>query len=279
MPKIFLCKTVEAHTIKVASELLANNLKNGCFEITEDSVSLCMWDQTQTTMIDLELLAEKFNIYKFNMKNTKKLCIGLTLNHLHKMLRSIKKKDCLELYIDSECSNKLYIKKIPKENTRIVSSAINIKSIQNIESEKPTGYGKPVIVQSSEFQKMCKDLSFIESPNIRIVSKPFSLDFEASADGIMSTVITLGENYTEEDGIDNQEQTKIGTFSPVSLFKISKISGLSKSMQIYTGSDDLPYLFRSDIESLGKISIYIKSLELIEKHKKNCTEDDEDEDD
>ena len=36
-------------------------------------------------------------------------------------------------------------------------------------------------------------------------------------------------------------------------------------MQIFPGSNELPLLFRSSVGSLGKISVYIKSKELLDK--------------
>ena len=153
MPR-FKCKTGEAYQVKVLAELLTNNLKSGCFDITEDGISLCMFDQPRKTLVDLNLQAENFSVYKF--KSDKKYSLGLNLNHFHKMLKSIKKKDSLQLFIDSERPNELGIKTIPKENTRITTSGIKIQNIQNVDAEVPIGYGKPVIVASTDFQKMCK---------------------------------------------------------------------------------------------------------------------------
>ena len=51
------------------------------------------------------------------------------------MLKSIKKKDSLQLFIDTSCTNELGIKTIPKENTRITTSGIKIQNIQNLTYE------------------------------------------------------------------------------------------------------------------------------------------------
>ena len=90
MPVLFKCKTGEAYYIKVLAELLTNNLKTGCFEVSEKSISLRMFDHHRKTMVDLELLAENFSVYKYKLENN--FCLGLNLNHFHKMLKSIKKK-------------------------------------------------------------------------------------------------------------------------------------------------------------------------------------------
>lgn len=277
MPITFKAKTGEAYHIKVLAELLTNNLKTGCFEVSEDKISLCMFDHHRKTMVDMELLSENFSVYRF--KTDKKFCLGLNLNHFHKMLKSIKKKDSLQLFIHSENPNELGIKTIPKENTRITTSGIKIQTIQNLDIESPQGYGKPVIVPSSEFQKMCKDLSSIGSTNITVISKNFHIEFIADADGILKRKVTFGENEDsdEDDHIDEQTEYQ-ATFSTDQLARITKLAGLNNTMQIFPACNKLPLLFRSNVGSLGKISIYIKSKELVEQESYNIHSDEEDSD-
>ena len=85
-------------------------------------------------MIDLFLDAENFSIYKF--KSDHSLYLGINLSHFHKMLRSIKKKDSLILFIKEDAPNNLGIKVIPKENNRITTSYIKVQSIQNLDRIK-----------------------------------------------------------------------------------------------------------------------------------------------
>lgn len=272
MSVLFKCKTGEAYYIKVLAELLTNNIKTGCFEVNDEGITLRMFDHPRKTLVDLYLLSENFSYYRF--KKEKKMCIGLNLNHFHKMLKSIKKKDSLQLFIDKEYENELGIKTIPKENTRITTSGIKIQNIQSIEIEAPSGYGKPVIVPSTEFQKMCKDLSSIGSNNIKVVARDFHIEFIADADGILKRKVTFGENEEEdmdEFSTDKKNEYK-ATFSTDQLVRITKLAGLSSTMQIFPASKDLPLLFKSSIGSLGKISIFVKSKELVEQENL-CLED------
>jgi len=265
MPVTFKCKTGEAYQIKILGELLTNNLKHGCFDVNEDGITLRMFDQPRKTLVDMNLQSENFSLYKF--KSEEKFCLGLNLNHFHKMLKNIKKKDSLQLFISSENPNELGIKTIPKENTRVTTSGIKIQNIQYVDADIPVGYGKPVIVPSPDFQKMCKELSSIGSTNIRVKAKGFHIDFIADADGILKRKVRLGESddSDDEDIIHNTFTSYDATFTTDQFTRINKISGLGSTMQIFTGSNDLPLLFRSCIGSLGKISIYIKSKELVDK--------------
>ena len=260
----FKCKTGEGYHIKVLAELLTNNLKTGCFEVYDDGIKLCMFDHHRKTLVDLDLKAENFSLYK--IKSSDKFCLGLNLNHFHKMLKSIKKKDSLQLFIDSDSPNELGIKTIPKENTRVTTSGIKIQNIQNLDIEAPTGYSRPIIVPSTEFQKMCKDLSSIGSTNIKVVTKNLHIEFIADADGILKRKVVFGEEEVSDGSTSDSEdkQEYYATFTTDQLSRITKLAGLSSTMQIFPATNKLPLLFRSSVGSLGKISIYVKSKELVE---------------
>lgn len=264
MTTTFKCKTGEAYYIKVLAELLTNNLKTGCFEVCNDGIKLRMFDHYRKTLVDLDLLAENFSLYKF--KYNEKFFLGLNLNHFHKMLKSVKKKDSLQLFINTEIPTELGIKTIPRENTRITTSGIKIQTIQNLDIDCPQGYGKPVIVLSAEFQKMCKDLSSIGSSNIKVIAKNFHIEFIADADGILKRKVVFGEdeNYDGEDSDGEDSVEYRATFATDQLSRITKLAGLSSTMQIFPATSNLPLLFKSNVGSLGKIAIYIKSKELLD---------------
>jgi proliferating cell nuclear antigen PCNA len=273
MTILFKCKTGEAYHIKVLAELLTNNLKTGCFEVNDMGIYLKMFDHHRKTLVELSLLAENFSFYKF--KSESKIYMGLNLNHFHKMLKSIKKKDSLQLFIDSCNQNELSIKTIPKENTRITTSGIKIQNIQNLEIDIPQGYGKPVIVPSAEFQKMCKDLSSIGSINIKVVARDFHIEFIADADGILKRKVVFGENDEDDPDDSDNKISYQATFATDQLSRITKLSGLSNTMQIFPASKNLPLLFRTCVGSLGKMSIFVKSKELVEQEQNAYdTEDD-----
>lgn len=262
MPITFKAKTGEAYHIKILAELLTNNLKTGCFEVNEEGIFLKMMDHHRKTLIDLDLRSENFSLYKFKLKEN--LFLGLNLNHFHKMLRSIKKKDKLELYIDDAEPKDLAIKAIPKENTRITTSCVKILNVQHIDIDIPGGYGKPIIVLSSEFQKMIKDM-FSIGKVIQVASKNFKIKFTCDAGDILKRSVEFGE---DDDDSDDDEEDKDNceeyrqTFATEQLVQITKIAGLGSTIQIFP-SPGLPLLFRSSVGSLGKISIYIKSNEQI----------------
>jgi proliferating cell nuclear antigen PCNA len=274
MTVIFKAKTHCAYTIKILAELLQNNIKTACFEIDESGVKLCMMDHHRTILIQVSLESENFTLYKFKCKD--KLFLGINLNHFHKMLKSIKKKDSMQLFINDNAPNDLGIKVIPKENNRITTSFVTIQEIQTIDIDIPEGYGKPIIVPSSEYQKMCKDMAHIGSM-INVVARNFHIKFRCNAGGVMKRHVEFGEmgDSDDEEEKDNNIIEYNQDFDTEQLSRITKMAGLSTNMQIYPKKGK-PLLFKSSIGSLGKISIYIKSKDLIEKENNILESDDDD---
>lgn len=254
MSIIFKCKTDEAYNIKVLAELLSNNLKTGCFEVCDEGIYLRMTDNLKKTLVDLYLDSENFSIFEYNYGE--KLSLGLNLNHFHKMLKSVKKKDSLEMYITDEDINQLFIKTIPKEKTRVTTSGIKIQNIQIIDTEIPINSSKPINIISTDFQKMCKELTSIGSNEINISTYTYSIDFSANADDILKRSVRLGE-YCEDDNT----KTYTSTFYTDQFSRINKLAGLSSVLQIYPGNKETPLTFKSRVGNLGNITVYIKSIE------------------
>lgn len=274
MPNAFKAETGDAYHVKVLAEILANNLKTGYFLISQNGITLRMMDEPRTTLINLGLDAENFTSYKFKPKKNS-IHAGLNMNHLHKMLKTIKKKDTIQLIIDQKDMNELIIRTIPKETgARITCSYIKIQETQNLEIDLPEGHNKPIIVLSSEFQKMCKD-TLNMSTTVIVEAKNSHIKFTCDAEGVMKRTVEFGDIESDDDDEDDEDETEYyrQEFSSEHLSRITKIAGLSSTIQIFPSKSDL--LFKSNVGDLGKIAIYIKSKEQIEKEKMAGNESDD----
>ena len=278
MTILFKAKTHDAYTIKILAELLQNNLKTACFEVDSKGIKLCMVNHHKTILIKLFMESDNFTVYKFKAKE--KLFLGINLNHFHKMLKSIKKKDSMVLFIKDNAPTDLGIKVIPKENNRVTTSKIKIQGIQNIDINSPTGYGKPIIISSVDYQKMTKCMSQICNIT-NVTAKNFHIKFGCDDGGVIVREVDFGETGDSdvESDNDDDEIEYNQKFDTEKLSRISKMSGLGANMQIFPCQNE-PLLFKSIIGSLGKISIYIKSRDTIEKEKHTeCSDDREDDED
>jgi len=273
MTIIFKAKTREGYVLKVLAELLQNNIKTACFEVDERGIRLRMMDHHRTILVDLELDGDSFSVYKFRSSET--LFLGINLSHLHEMLKSIKKRDSIQLFIDDSSPTDLGIKVIPKENNRVTTSFVKIQNIQNLDIDLPENYSKPVIVPSGEFQKMCKGLTHISNLT-HIIAKGFLIRFSSDAGGVMKRSTEFGETEDSDDDDeeekDDDEPEYSEDFDTEQLTRITKLAGLSSTMQIYPKSEN-PLLFRSTVGSLGKISIYLKSKSIQEAESRSVETD------
>lgn len=264
MTIIYKAKTHCAYIFKILAELLHNNLKTACFNVDETGIRLCMINNHKTVLINFTLESDNFTLYKFKSKNS--MPIGINLSHFHQMLKSIKKKDSIKLFINDLSPNDLGIQVIPRENNRKTTSFIKIQTLQTLDIDIPVGYGKPIIVPSSDFQKMIKEMKIADT--ITVIAKNFHITFKSNAGGIFKRQSEFGETGDSDDEDENEDdgdtEEYCKEFDTEHLSRITKISGLGTTMQVYA-KDGLPLLFKSSVGTLGKISIYIKSHDLMDK--------------
>lgn len=251
---LFFLRTQEGHCFKVLSELLQNNMKNICWDLSEKGITMQMMDLQKHILFDMKMFAENFQVFKYNFAEKNKQ-IGLVLNYLFKMVKSMKKKDTIELFIKKDDEGTLGIRIIPKDKNKVTTSYIKIHIIQNIIIDSPSGYTKPILVQTNDFQKMCKDMNMIGN-EINIGYGQTYLKFNCIMDNIFSKEIIFGE-------VENEEILFNDNFDIEQLLKIIKISGLNKNLQIYF-NNNLPLYLKINILELGTLGIYIKSKKQIE---------------
>lgn len=262
----FHCKTHDAYILKNLIELLQNNIKIGCFEISKTGIKLRMMDANRRLLFDVNMDAIKFHNYVFN-HDLPILYLGINLNHLNKLLRSIKKKDSLHLFITEQDTTNLGIEIIPKDKSPpVTTSFIKIQNIQNLEIMLPEGYDNHLLISSSGFSKMCKDMITI-STVMMINIFNHHVRFSCNVGNIYSREIALGETDLEEPDTTVMYMDEFDTeiFS-----RITKISGLHPNMYIHF-STVLPIFLRSNIGNLGEISIFIKTKKQILSENSNNT--------
>jgi proliferating cell nuclear antigen PCNA len=252
----FFCKTSEGYIVKTLAELLQNNIKNGCFLLSRKGIILRMTDSNKKILIDIDMQADNFTQYKYKSNNT--MSIGLNFSHFYKMVKNIKKKDSVVLFIEEDKQNELGIRVIPKEKNRVTTSFVKIQNLQSLDIELPDGYSNSIIIPSNEYIKMIKDLNNIGGNSINISSNNNVIKFSCNSNGVYSRDIMFGEN---ED--DDEKENISQDFETEQLSRISKVAGLSTQIQIYQ-SPNLPILFKSNVGNLGKIFVYLKDKTLHE---------------
>lgn len=266
---LFECRTNNAYVIKVLMELLQTLVKTACFEIDEKGIRLSMADHNcdKTILINLLLNAENFQFYDY--KSTTPLIMGVNISHLYKILKHIKKKESLSLYIEDTEPKMLSVKVYPKENTRVTTSSITIQNIQYINYELPTGYNKKsILISSSEYMKMIKEMYQI-GHTINVEYNDTYVNFKCDTGGLIKRNVEFGDiKNSTTSHLNNQ------SFNIEQLYRLNKISGLSPNLHLYL-SPTLPFHIKTDIGSLGYIYLFIKSKELQNSESCNVEQDSE----
>lgn len=262
---LFRVKSDNGHVFKMLSELIQMNMKQTYFTINEKGMFMRVTDAKMWVLFDLQLHSDNFMIYEFNHSSPIK--IGLNLKHLYKMLRSMKKKDTIEFFIDDNNVENFGIRVIPRENNRISESFIKIHEYQMIdidlpgESEGGLKYGRPINILSNDFQKQIKDLCSISS-DIRIESTPHLAKFSCMVDEVLSKQVSFGGDIHEHVNV-KEPVTYKGEFDIIQILTIIKITGLSRQIQLYC-TQHLPILLKTQVGNIGELRIYIKSKDMIE---------------
>jgi len=250
----FFLKCNDGYLFKILAELLQNNAKNVCFNFSSAGIIIKLMDDQSMILFDIILKSENFQIYKYNF-NTPEYNIGVTIKYIYSMLKSIKKKDVIELFIKNDESTFLGVKVIPKEHNKL--SILNIKThpSQRIIYDIPDNYNDPPItISSHEFQKMIKELLLINS-KINIECGDYFIKFKSIMDNIYDKEVIFGD-------YDEKQIKYSNVFDTEQLLKISKMTGISKNLLIYfkTGS---PLMLKVVNISLGEIRVYIKPSVLV----------------
>lgn len=247
---IFKCKTNSAHTIKILAEILYNNVKNICLEINKDGIKIHAVNSLRSILLDVELNADNFNLYKYKLSET--LYVGICASHLYKMLKSIKKKDSLCLFISEEKRHEIGIQVTSSESERVTTSYLNITSEQICVTDFPKDYTKSSLIQSNEFSKMIKDLQTI-GKTIRVIKDNF-ITFTASIERLFKRTVAFGD----KDDFENEKFDC--TYSTELFSNINKISSFSKIVHVSVKTGN-PIFIKCDIGVLGGLKIFIKSID------------------
>lgn len=253
---IFRAKTKEAFVFKVLGEFLSSTLKFAPFKINENGITLVQTDHKREQLIDLSFKKDNFLIYKY----TKPLFFTINAMNLYKMLKNIKKKDSVTIFIEESNPDRLGISVEHQDENNKICTYLKIMHSLNVENiDLPDGYSKPLIMNSKEFQKM-KNMQSI-SKNMLLKSSTSFISFFCDGGELYTREICIGEKG--EDEVISYEQN----FLTHHITMLTKCAGLtgngSGNIYIYT-HEDLPLKINIALGNIGELHVYIKSLEMIE---------------
>ena len=255
---LFRATTREAFVIKILSELLSvANVKLATFRIDAEGIHLSQPDVNNHQLINFDLTRENFTPFRV----TRPLNFQISSTNLHRMLKSIKKKDTLTLFIkdNDDCQLGICVQ-TPDENNR-TNTNLRITYVQPKVYPEPLGYPDPTIVTNKEFQKM-KNLHNIDKKMTVSCNRPGLITFYCNNQAVYEREVVLGQHYEDEDAHDDSFEPYSQTFRTSYITNLTKCANQSGNVQIFI-NHDLPIKIKMRAGTLGDLTVLIKSDERI----------------
>ena len=266
---LFRAKTKEsdAFVIKVLGELISNVVKWAPFTVNEKGISLNQRDERNEQWIEVLLNKENFHVFKCEQP------INFLVNSMtfYKMLKTIKKKDTINIFITADDPLRLGItvEQATEKNKVTTYIKISYNRPEDIQlGNDMTSYAKPLIISSKEFQKM-KILHAI-SKEIKLFSNNGELKFLCDAGEIYSRELII--NTEDDDETDSLPNNYEQTYNTQCITQLTKCAGQSGNTVHLFIQRELPLKIRMRAGNLGEMIIYIKSKEMLELETEEETE-------
>lgn len=248
---IFQAKTTEGYCFKVLADLLQHSIKTAYYEIDHSGIYLRMSDSKQHITFDIALPCENFFLFELA---TDRLCFGIPQMHMSTMLKIVKKKDTITLFISADSPHELGICIEPRERTNVTTSYIKICQSHNVAPYVPPKTAACVIpISSGDYAKVCKEMSKL-CKTVLVASGPGRIKFATETNNIYSKEVVYGESSAPLSAPE-------GYLSKY-LSNLSKIAGLGTVIHLQHVRGMLH--IHSAIGMLGRFSVYIKSLDNVQ---------------
>lgn len=244
-------KTVQATAFKILIEALKELLTDTCIEFDENGLKVIAMDTTHIVLVHLKLDAQKFEYYKCNNR----LCIGVSMLNLHKLIKTVNSNDTLTLFMDENDMNHLGIKIENGEKNTKTTYKLTLLDLDNPRiSIDPTEFNSMITLPSSDFQKICRDMSNL-SELVEIKNINNQLIFTCKGDFCQQeTILCDNDNGVHSISSKNCNEIVQGVFKLKYLVLFTKCTNLCNTVELYL-KNDYPIIVRWSVASLGEIKL------------------------
>ena len=255
-------KTIQTNVFKTLVEALKDILTDVNLEFNEGdsnneddknkgSIKIVAMDPTQTILVHLKLDGKYFEHYVCK----KRTIVGISMLCFYKLIKTISNSnDCLSLYINNSDTNKLGIKIENSDKNSITNYKLNLMDIKYEEVNiPPQNFDNVITMPSSEFQKICRDMSNL-SEIIEIKNIQSKLIFACAGEFAEQETI-----FSENGGLtfsnENSEYEVIqGYYNLKHLVLFTKCTNLSTNVQLFM-KNDFPLIIQYKVGSLGYLKL------------------------
>lgn len=219
-------------------------------------IKIMAMDKTQTLLVNVKLMAKKFDVFKVKRKV---FDIGINLGQLSKSLKTLQKDDSLTISVNEDDKDWLVLKF--KNDKKRYESYDKIKLLDINKSKfeiPPTAFDAVIIIDTEDFHTICKDMSNIQSVmEIKCTRK--SVTFTSTGDSSEK-----GKTYyPDENGIkiNFNKDSKIDVVQGIFELKFlvmftNKSQNLCPRIQLFM-KNDYPLVVKFAVATLGKLQFCV----------------------
>ena len=294
--KVFHLEATKGYIFKIIIDVLSNSVPRCIFVLNKSGILLRQPDSGLTVLFNIDLPRENFKKFKC----LKQKVISFNTKHVQKLLKNVKKKDSVSLFINKGNLGNLGITIRPegaKRTSRFETNYVVYQEEKNYELlELPPGkYKYPVVIDSMDYQKLKRLANNSKVINVKM-QKDNYLSFKCDLGNVCSSELGFGkllnmeeeEDEEEEDEEEDEEkednegeaeeddETKEkndkelyeAQFYASILNSLVKLPGLCSQMQFYSPSiPHYPLKIKMNAGqagvTLGYVEVYIKDVHQI----------------
>lgn len=207
--KLFYAEASKGYILKVLIDTLCGPLQRGYIIIDKDGLRMRQADSGNTVLYDIDLPRKNFKGFRC----TRPITISVNLKHMQGLLRNVKKKDSIAMFIDPTKPEKFYITIRPegaaRSKTRFETNSIvyQEEKAYKILDLPDGGYKYPMVIEAADFQKI-KRMTTIGKIISVVIQQNNYLSFKCDAAVVFDSELGFGELCEELDNDDEEGNEK-----------------------------------------------------------------------
>lgn len=258
-------RTVQSSAIKTLIEAMKELLTDVVLEVDENGIKVIAMDTARVVLVHLKLDASRFEYFSCNAP----LHLGVNMINLHKLIKTVGNSDTLTLYVEKDDPNHLGVKIESSEKNSRTIYKLNLLDMEcNALSVAPTQFEDRILLGSTEFQKLCRDMhNLADVVEIKVVNG--EVTFSCKGDfSTQETVLCNGclqpinEDYDDDENQsdnemashDDKQDITQGMFNLKYLVMFTRCTNLSSNVELYL-KNDYPLIVKYNVSCLGEIKL------------------------
>jgi len=213
--------------------------------------------EDKSILIKLNLDSDKFDSFKCTEP---KITIGVDINNLHAMLKSMNDDDPIMFYMNSDNRSTLYVRSLTKNNDNSEETDLEIYLMDISNPELPpfqTEFQNKITIASDKFHNICKQFNN-NTTYVEITSLNEEISFRGQNDGGKITKTYKDVNKTGKAQKDPSTIVQ-GVYELKNLLSFSKCNKLCNTVDIYL-RNDFPLVLVISVATLGKMYVFLTPI-------------------